>query len=471
MKAITVLKFLSGFLAVAVVFSEMMVMSGCANIIPPSGGPRDSLPPVLVKATPPDSTLNFRGNRIHFTFNEFINLESISSNLIVSPVPASLPVVDYRLNTMTVKFREMPEPNTTYTLNFGHAIRDFNEGNVLPGFSYVFSTGPAIDTLQLRGRVVLAETGKTDSTLIVMLHTDGHDSAVVKQRPRYFTKLDAGGNFIFRNLPPGTFYVYALQDQGGSLRYLDSKQLFAFSDTAIKVEPGNKPITLYAYADKPPVPAVLPTLRGRASGADRRIRFTTTLTDRKQDILEKFRFTFEQPLMHFDSSLIAFSTDSAFHPVSGYFWKIDSARKTVTLHVDWKENTLYHLVLQKDFAEDSSGRKLLLDDTLSFHTRKKSDYGSLRLRFRHLDLNKNPVLQLLQGNMLKKSIPFRTDEIYEELFYPGEYELRILYDTNRNGQWDPGRFFGLRRQPEIVQPVERKINVKAGVENEFEIAL
>ncbi|HET9432089.1 MAG TPA: Ig-like domain-containing protein, partial [Chitinophagaceae bacterium] len=151
---------------------------GCANIVPPSGGPKDSLPPLLRKAEPGDSTLNFTGTRLSFTFDEYVEIQNIQQELLVSPTPRNTPVVNWRLNTVTVRLRDSLEPNTTYTLNFGNAIKDLNEGNVLKDFSYTFSTGSYLDSLKLRGNVVLAETGKTDTTMIVMLHSNGADSAV-----------------------------------------------------------------------------------------------------------------------------------------------------------------------------------------------------------------------------------------------------------------------------------------------------
>ncbi|HYM92676.1 MAG TPA: Ig-like domain-containing protein, partial [Chitinophagaceae bacterium] len=95
-----------------------------------------------------------------FSFNEFIDIQNVQENLIVSPLSKSIPDVTSKLNTMTVKLKDTLEPNTTYSLNFGNAVRDYNEGNVLKNFTYVFSTGNSIDSLQLRGKVILAENGK-----------------------------------------------------------------------------------------------------------------------------------------------------------------------------------------------------------------------------------------------------------------------------------------------------------------------
>ena len=450
---------------------------GCANIIPPSGGPRDSLPPVLLKASPADSSVNFSGNRLSFTFNEFIELQNAQQALIISPLPKNFPSVEYRLNTVTIKLKDTLETGTTYTFNFGDAIRDFTEVNVIRNFTYTFSTGNYIDSLELRGKVILAETGKADTTLIVMLHTNADDSAVVKEKPRYISKLDGKGNFVFKNLPSKTFYIYALKDDGGTRRYFDDKQLFAFADKPVVVNTKTDPVKLYAYAAKsaPPVTSVIPSVnlgRNRRNiPAESRLKYQTSLSNNQQDLLKDFIITFEEPLRFFDSSKILLYTDSAFNPAGLYNFEKDSTGKYISLQHNWKENTLYHLVMNKDFAEDSTGKKLLKTDTLSFKTKKLSEYGSLKIKIKNLDISLNPVLLILTGETIYKSLPMAGPEISQSLFPPGEYDLRILDDRNKNGKWDPGEFFGKHLQPEMVRPVERKISVKPAFQNEFEITL
>jgi len=460
---------------------------GCANIIPPQGGPRDSIPPVLLKATPVDSTRNFTGNKIVFTFDEFVDVQAVQENLSVSPSPRINPSVDFKLNTVTVKLKDSLEANTTYSINFGDAIKDYTEGNPIKGFTYTFSTGKYIDSLELTGNVMLAETGKTDSTLIVMLHTSADDSVVVKDKPRYVAKLDSKGNFIFKNLPPKTFYLYALKDEGGTRRYFSDKQLFAFADKPVIVSGKTEPVTLYAYSVKPPPQQTAAqsginignrNKKGEGMAADNRLKYLTNLNNNQQDSLANFTITFEQPLRSFDSTKIRLYTDSVFTPVAGYTFQKDTNNKKIVLihtpltgQTDWKENTTYHLILDKDFASDSSGKKLLKTDTLSFKTKKIADYGSLQLKFKNLDIAKNPVLLFVLSENIFKSVSLSNAEFSQPLFLPGEYELRILYDTNKNGVWDPGQFFGKHKQPELVKSIERKITVKPAWQNEIEITL
>jgi hypothetical protein len=191
---------------------------GCAVIVPPSGGPKDTIPPRLVSVLPKDSArrIGLTGNKIIFTFDEYVDGKDIRTELLVSPVPKIDPLVDTKLKVVTVKIKDTLQPNTTYAFNFGKGIKDVNEGNVRKNFTYVFSTGDTIDQGEYSGNVVLASTGKTDSTIVAMLHTKGDDSAVIKDRPRYIAKTDTTGRFHFQYVKPGKYYLYALKDDGGS---------------------------------------------------------------------------------------------------------------------------------------------------------------------------------------------------------------------------------------------------------------
>ena len=449
---------------------QILVLPGCANIIPPEGGARDSLPPVLRRANPLDSSRNFDDRKITLTFDEYVNADNYLQEMIVSPVPANMPSVSRKLNTVTVKLRDTLEPNTTYTLNFGNTIKDVNEGNPMKNFTYIFSTGPYIDSLEFTGNVLLAETGVTDTTLTILLHKTNIDSALIKEKPRYVAKLDGRGNFRFKNLPPGTFYAYALKDEGGSYRYMSKTQLFAFSDSAVIVGRETKPITLYAYAGKETLPPVKPATETRnTKPADKRLKFSTNLSGNRQDLLDKFMMTFERKLKSFDTSKVYFTTDTTFIPLSGYSWQMDSTNKIMKLDFPWQENILYNLVLKKDFATDTLGYQLLKADTISFKAKGKKDYGKVLIRFRNLDLSVNPVLLFVQNNEVKKSFPLSTVSFSQELFTPGDYNLRILNDRNQNGSWDPGVFFGKRQQPELVKPIQRTLTIKADKDNSFDI--
>lgn len=478
------------FILLSIMIIGTISNSGCANIIPPSGGPRDSLPPVLVSVTPRDSSRHFNTAKIVFSFNEFIDVKDVRANLIVSPIPKTDPIVDAKLRTLTVRLKDTLQPNTTYSLDFGQAVRDVNEGNILKNFTYVFTTGRYIDSARLSGKVILAATGKADSSLIVVLHRKFDDSAVIKERPRYMTRLDSSGRFLFHYLEPGAYALYALKDEGGTRRYLSKSQLFAFADSPVVVGQQSAPITLYAYLEKDTTKRAAKTTPGTVKPAapkqsnkekekDRRLIFQTNIASGEFDVLDTLHFLFANPLQIFDSSKL-WLTDANFTDIapSLYHFTRDSTNKKFSLIYNWPLDTKYHLIAAKDFAQDSAGRKLLKIDTISFRTKNETQYGEVRIRIPNLDLSKNPVLQFVQNDAVKFSYVFSNQkEFRTRLFPPGEYELRILYDDNKDGVWDSGEFFGKHKQPEIVRPIPirgipgGKFNVKGNWDNDLDITL
>ena len=456
--------------------------SGCANIVPPSGGPKDTIPPRLVSALPVDSVKHFAEKKIILNFNEYIDGKDIRTELVVSPVPRIDPIIDTKLKVVTIRLKDTLQPNTTYSLNFGKGIKDVNEGNVLRNFLYVFSTGDVIDKGEFTGNVIIANSGKTDSTIIAMLHVTDSDSAVIKDRPRYIAKTDSTGRFHFQFVKPGKYWLYALKDEGGSHKYLSKAQLFAYADSPVIIGNATPPVTLFAYAEtaetKPPgtgsttgsnTPAKRPGKK-----QDTRLQVQSNASSGVFDVLDTFRLTFSSGLKVFDSTQLRF-TDENFKdlPLTQYRYERDTTNRIFTLLYNWPTDTKFHLILPRTFGQDSLGRKLIKDDTLTFKTKKDIDYGEVLVRVSNLDLSRHPILLFVQSDKVKYSYPFNSHRIVRKiLFPPGEYELRILYDTNHNGVWDPGVFFGkTKKQPERVITIRKKMNVKANWDNDWDTTL
>jgi uncharacterized protein (DUF2141 family) len=462
------MKKLFSFLITIILLQQLLLQSGCAHMVPPTGGDRDSIPPLPLKSSPKDSMLNYSGNKITIDFNEFIELDKPFENVILSPNPNKQPVVESKLRTLTIKLKDSLLPNTTYSIDFGNAIKDINEGNVLKDFKFIFSTGNTIETNELSGKVILAETGKPDSTLIVSLYNKLDDSAVAKQKPFYYTRLKGDGSFRFTNLAAGAFNIYALKDLNGNKQYDQKTELFAFLNQPININDSTGTVTLYAYAEEKETPrATSVTTTGKA---EKKLSFQTNLENNRQDLTGALEFTFSKPLKYFDSTKISF-VDSSKKAISNYHWIKDSTNKKLTMQYNWQPGKLYEIIAQKDFAADTSGNQLAQNDTLSFTAKKEDEYGSLRLKFENLDKSKNPVLQFIQQGKVVKSV-FITDAVWmEKLVKPGEYELRILLDDNKNGIWDAGNFFGVHKQPEKVLPLEIKLSIRSNWENENTIDL
>jgi len=398
--------------------------------------------------------------------------------VLVSPTPANLPLVDYKLRTVTVKLRDTLEPNTTYSINFGNAIKDVNEGNILRNFNYVFSTGSTIDNNTLTGRVILAETGKTDSTLVAVLHRNLEDSAVAKERPRFIARLDNKGVFRFENLPAGRFALYALPNDY-SKRYDDSAKLFAFVDSVVNIGDDLKPFTLYAYNfPKARTTATPPSAGGRITGQpkgpaslDKIVRFTTNVSGGSRlDIQQDLELSFNKGLFVFDSTSVLL-TDEKYTAVTGYKFRLDSGRKKLAVQYAWALDKDYFLLIPKGAVQDSAGATTARNDTVKISTKRTEDYGSVKLRFTNLDLTKNPVLLLVQNDRIIEASPLTGRDWIRKLYTPGEYQLRILYDSNKNGKWDPGSFFGKKRQPEMVRDLNINLDIRGNWDNEKEITL
>lgn len=464
--------FILGLLGITSLVS-FFISPGCANIVPPQGGPRDTIPPVLLKVTPGDSSTRFSSKKIDFYFDEYIDVQDPQTQLLVSPLPTINPTVDSRLRDLTVRLKDSLLANTTYTIDFGNSIKDFTEGNIAKGIRYVFSTGNYIDSLEINGKVILAETGKTDSTLIAMLHTDAEDSAVFKKKPTYIARLDKEGRFSFKNLPAQTFYLYALKDESGMRRYNDKKQFFAFASDPVRSVQQKDSIILYAYVADPGTSGSLtiaaPETAAKKADTDKRLKYQTSIQNNQQDILLPFQFQFENRIKRLDSAGIRLYRDSTYTPVDSFQLSMDTSGRQLTLITSWDEGQSYHLILSKGAVEDSLGKQWIKTDTLSFTTKRKSDYGKVKIRLRGLDMSQQPVLQFVQADRVIKSVRL-TGPLYEEtLFYPGEYQLRILLDKNENGRWDTGSFFGNRKQPERVNPLEKRVIVKPNWLNEYEL--
>jgi|694.fasta_scaffold00974_35 hypothetical protein len=446
-------------------------MSSCANIIPPGGGPRDSLPPKLITALPKDSAVNVNPKLITLNFNEYLTLQNVNENLIVSPTIKNNPLVDSKLRTITIKIKDTLDPNTTYSLHFGESIKDVNEGNILRNFKYVFSTGKTIDDFSYKGRVYLAEKGKVDTTLLVILHNNLNDSAIVKERPRYYTRINGKGEFSFTNLSAGIFRVYVLPNDY-SKKYDDSTKLFAFRSDDLVISNNTPYDTLYAYeAFKTVEKITKPTeTAGKNSKEDKRLKYAADFEGGQQDLLSNLNLNFNKKLQSVDSSKIAFC-DSNYKALKGYRIELDTSKTKLSFIYPWKELSSFRIVIQKDAIADTSGITLPKTDTIRFITKKEADYGSIKLRFTNLNLSKHPVLQVVESDNIVESIPLTSYELIRKLYKPGNYDLRILYDTNQNGIWDPGSFGKIKKQPEIVKLISKVFSVRSNWDNEVTIGL
>lgn len=214
----------------------LLALVSCANRgVGPQGGPKDSIPPLPLHAEPESGTLNFKGMRIEVTFNEYIQLTNVSSNLLMSPPQQNQPDVKARGKKLLVQFKDSLLDSTTYTIDFGDAVCDYRENVPLHGFSFYFSTGPEIDTLETYGRVYDALTLNPLSGILVGIHSNPSDTAFVKHPFLRIARTDSAGYFRIGNIHPGTYRLYALDDFSRDYR-LTVGEALAFADEVLTVK-------------------------------------------------------------------------------------------------------------------------------------------------------------------------------------------------------------------------------------------
>lgn len=198
----------------------LLLISSCANRgSGPQGGPKDETPPKVLKETPQNGALNYQKKVVEVQFDEYIQLDKVSDNVLISPPQQRPPVVKAIGKRLQVQFEEDLQDSTTYTIDFGSAICDNNEKNALRNYSFSFSTGDEIDTLQISGLMLNAEDLNPISGIIVGVHNNLADSALTTIPFVRIGKTDADGYFSIKNLKEGTFRLYGLHDVSSDYLY------------------------------------------------------------------------------------------------------------------------------------------------------------------------------------------------------------------------------------------------------------
>lgn len=235
-------------------FLTLVVLS-CAKLGSIEGGPPDTEPPrVDSSASTPNLTTNFNARQFELTFNEWVVLENAAAQVLVSPPLAKRPSITLKDKTVLVKFdkEEVLKTNTTYTVNFGAAVKDLHEGNVAKDLRFVFSTGSYIDSLTVGGTIVDAFSNKGAGNITIALYDPPLDSAVWLEKPYYFTKTDKEGKFQLANLRPGTYQFVAFRDADQNFKWAGPADSLAFSDTLITLAPGAEPkVDLRLFVSEP----------------------------------------------------------------------------------------------------------------------------------------------------------------------------------------------------------------------------
>ncbi|MCS6929303.1 MAG: Ig-like domain-containing protein [Saprospiraceae bacterium] len=225
----------------------LLWVGACARPVAPEGGPKDETPPKIVpKKSTPNGALNFKERTIYLTFDEWVTLQDVGTQVFVSPPLAKKPEVVLKGRTLIFRFNEneILRPNTTYTISFGTAIRDLHEGNIAQDLRFVFSTGNHLDSLTITGIAVDAFSAQPVENLSILLYDDLSDSAVVRQRPSYLARTDKSGQFRLMNVRPGTYRCIALEDADQNMRWQPERERIGFLDSLVLARPTDTVVTL-----------------------------------------------------------------------------------------------------------------------------------------------------------------------------------------------------------------------------------
>ena len=229
----------------------MVLFSSCAIRVDPSGGEKDIKPPKVLRTFPENYSVNTKPTDINLTFDEFVQLKDINTQLVISPLLKYPTESKIKKKSVFIHFQDTLEENTTYTLNFGNAITDNNEGNPLENYQFVFSTGNVVDSLKIIGKIEYAFDHKKEKDILAMLYKGNDDSLPFSKRPNYFAKTNDNGEFTINNIAPGNYKVIALEDKDVNYLYTNGDEYVGFSEVRVQAGEGN--ILIRLFKEPPPL--------------------------------------------------------------------------------------------------------------------------------------------------------------------------------------------------------------------------
>ena len=216
-------------------------MTSCARMGQPDGGWYDEVPPKVVGADPVERATMVSKQKIRIRFSEYVNIDNPTENIIFCPPQMEAPEIKAKGKEVEIELKDTLKPNTTYTIDFSDAVTDFNESNPMGNYTYVFSTGERIDTLEVSGYVLDAETLEPVKGSLVGLYSNLNDTAFTSMPMERIGRTDASGHFVIRGIAPGKYRVFALADSDGDFKLSQRGERLAFSNDII--EPTSKPDT------------------------------------------------------------------------------------------------------------------------------------------------------------------------------------------------------------------------------------
>jgi hypothetical protein len=345
----------------------VLAVVSCAKMGQPDGGWYDETPPVIVRTTPQDQGTNIKDKKISIYFNEYIKVDNPTEKVVISPPQIEQAEIVASGKKIAVELKDSLKPNTTYTVDFSDAITDNNEGNPLGNYTYTFSTGGHIDTMQVAGYVLNAQNLEPIKGILVGLYNNLSDTIFTKEPMLRVSRTDSRGKFIIKGVAPGDYRIYALQDADNNYVFNQKSEQLAFSHEIIT--PSFKPDVRQdtVWRDSLHIDSIMRVPYTHFLPDDIVLRaFTETQTDRyliKTERTEPDRFTL---YFSYGDSLLPQITGLNFNADDSFIIEAAEKRDTVTY---WLRDTM--LVNQdtlrmevKYMATDTLGVLRLQTDTM-----------------------------------------------------------------------------------------------------------
>ncbi|AGC76740.1 Ig-like domain-containing protein [Nonlabens dokdonensis] len=509
----------------------------CAKRGSPTGGPVDEEPPVILRIFPDNYTRNFKKQIIEIEFDEFVKLNDLQKQLVISPPLKSRPIISPQgspSKKITIEITDTLQDNTTYVLNFGESIVDNNETNPYPFFKYVFSTGEVIDSLTLKGKVTDALDFETDDFISVMLYEINEeytDSIIYKEAPRYvLNTLDSLTTFTMENLKEGTYKMVALKEENSDLRFDPNRDKIGFISEDIIIPTDQQyEIRMYQQEADSEIKKITQQAASRLYLAYTGNVDSLQVTPFDASLIEKSRITklekkdtlqywyrpaikedsiimiaqlnnekpeeFNVRLKEMEKDSLTVKKEAAFSlrtPASiststpvvsindklitlikkdstsvAFTTVLDSLNNKVIFDFDREEDQRYKMTLFPGAVTDFYGA--LNTDTLNYDyaTKKTNTLGNISVK-----LNGGTsfpiIIQVVKKDLSVVAEQSVTKNETYDFFYldPGDYYLRIVYDTNGNGKYDAGNFLE-NRQPEKVEYFPEVVQLQANWDRNY----
>lgn len=399
------------FISTTIILSTLLfLISSCASVQSPTGGPRDTIAPKIIKETPKNLSKNFTAKEIQIQFDEFVKLTNEFSEISISPALDIPPEFKAKKQNLTIKFTKPLEPNTTYTINFGKAIADVNETNILKNYTYVFATGDQIDSLSLSGTVISSLTQARLKDVTVFILPLSQDSLFGKKRASFFTTTDTAGKFRLQNLRENTYRIYALDEQGGGDRvYNGQNEEIGFLKEPILLNKNIENIQLQVFKAVPK---------------------NFSVADRKLENDGRILITFNKPLLEPNVNIIAPPELDALKNLeitntrdSAFIWLPELSFDSLKVTVSEGTTPLDTIILRRNKRDTYNRTVLITDNIAGPKLRPKSDVV--------LQLS-SPIAtaQEAQITLLEDSIPVKYQLSKKEKFNR-IYNLKYPWKLNK----------------------------------------